>query len=42
LAWQHAKALGNAEQAERYFKDAVDAYRRWGAIAKVQLLTSGG
>jgi hypothetical protein len=38
LAEQHARARGNATGADRYRGLAIEAYRRWGATAKVGML----
>jgi hypothetical protein len=38
LAAAHARAIGDAPSSERYTRAAIDAYRRWGAKAKVDAL----
>lgn len=38
LAARHARARGSGAAAERYRRMAIDAYRRWGATAKAQML----
>ncbi len=42
LAAAHARACGDASQADRYRLAAVDAYRRWGADAKAAALLASG
>lgn len=42
LAAKHLDALGDAARAGRYRQQAIDAYRRWGATAKVAALEAGG
>jgi predicted ATPase len=38
LAGRHAGARGNAPEADRYRRMAIEAYRRWGATAKARML----
>jgi predicted ATPase len=38
LAAAHARAIGDAASSDRHTRAAIDAYRRWGANAKVDAL----
>jgi predicted ATPase len=40
LAERHARTMGDALAARQYRRAAVDAYRRWGATAKAEMLAS--
>jgi predicted ATPase len=42
LAGRHVQARGHGPDAERYRQLAIDAYRRWGATAKVRMLEGAG
>jgi hypothetical protein len=38
LAAAHARAQGQTARADRMMGEAIEAYRRWGAIAKVDAM----
>jgi hypothetical protein len=38
LSAGHARTAGNAEKAAQRLKEAISAYRRWGALAKADAL----